>query len=146
MLKLETINQRIRFYRSICGYNQSEMAEKLGMKCSTYSQRERNGTISVEFAQQIAEVLHINIDVLIHGEKYVERKKRELLLQSHKTEPEKTADTFNPPEIEMNDLNNREQNIIKTLRLLKTEEIIRIHGIINDSYKNKKNRSRKNYR
>ena len=37
----ETINQRIALYRKIANLTQTQAAEKLGMKCSTYSQMER---------------------------------------------------------------------------------------------------------
>ena len=42
------INQRIALYRKMANLTQTEVAEKMGMKCSTYSQMERKGSISSE--------------------------------------------------------------------------------------------------
>ena len=55
-----TINQRVAIYRKMANLTQTEAAERLGMKCSTYSQMERKGNISVDKLMAIAEVFGVN--------------------------------------------------------------------------------------
>ena len=63
----DSINERIRKYRIAKKLKQSELGEKLGLKCSTYSQMERKGTISVEMALKIAKILEIDPGLIIYG-------------------------------------------------------------------------------
>lgn len=63
----DSINERIRKYRISKKLKQSELGEKLGLKCSTYSQMERKGTISVEMALKIAKILEIDPALIIYG-------------------------------------------------------------------------------
>ena len=63
----DSINERIRKYRIAKKIKQSELGEKLGLKCSTYSQMERKGTISVEMALKIADILEIDPALIIYG-------------------------------------------------------------------------------
>ena len=60
-----TINQRVAIYRKMANLTQTEAAERLGMKCSTYSQMERKGNISVDKLMAIAEVFGVNPAVLL---------------------------------------------------------------------------------
>ena len=62
-----SINERIRYYRRQKKFNQTQLGEKLGLKCSTYSQMERQGNITVDMAIEIAKVLGINPDLIIYG-------------------------------------------------------------------------------
>ena len=62
------INERIREYRKKRKMTQEEVGEALGMKCSTYSQMERKGKITVEIARKIAEILEVDPDIIMFGE------------------------------------------------------------------------------
>lgn len=64
----ETINQRITRIRKSKKITQKEMAERLGMKESTYSQMERQGNISAQTLLSIAAVLEVDINLLLYGE------------------------------------------------------------------------------
>ena len=75
----ETINQRITRIRKSKKITQKEMAERLGMKESTYSQMERQGNISAQTLLSIAAVLEVDINLLLYGE--------EGLVQPEKAEP-----------------------------------------------------------
>lgn len=63
------INARIREYRKSKKMTQEELGKALGMKCSTYSQMERKGKITVDMARRIAEILDIDYDIIMLGEK-----------------------------------------------------------------------------
>ncbi len=63
------INLRIREYRKLKKMTQEELGKALGMKCSTYSQMERKGKITVDIAKAISEILGVDPDIIIHGEK-----------------------------------------------------------------------------
>ncbi len=63
------INRRIREYRKLRKMTQEELGKALGMKCSTYSQMERKGKITVSMATKIAEILDVDSDIIMYGEK-----------------------------------------------------------------------------
>ncbi len=63
------INKRIREYRKLREMTQEELGMALGMKCSTYSQMERKGKITVDMAQAIAKILDVDPDIIMYGEK-----------------------------------------------------------------------------
>ncbi len=63
----ETINQRVASSRKLAGFNQQDAAEKLGMKCSTYSQMERKGNISGERLVEIAKIFNVSVNYLLLG-------------------------------------------------------------------------------
>lgn len=63
----ESINERIKVWRKKRGLSQAELAEKLGMKSSTYSQCERSGTISCEMLIKIAHILTVDVRELLFG-------------------------------------------------------------------------------
>lgn len=63
------INLRIREYRKLRKMTQEELGKALSMKCSTYSQMERKGKITVEMARKIARVLDVDPDIIMYGEK-----------------------------------------------------------------------------
>ena len=64
----ETVNQRVARYRRAAGLNQKEMAKLLGMKFSTYSEKERKGVIDCGFLLDIAKIININPNILLNGE------------------------------------------------------------------------------
>ena len=62
------INQRVARYRKLKGFNQTQMADFLNIKTSTYSQKERKGNITAEEIVKIADILAINADILLYGD------------------------------------------------------------------------------
>ncbi len=60
------INERIRKYRKEKKYSQGQLATKLGIKTSTYSQMEREGNVSADMVLRIAAVLGINPDLIFY--------------------------------------------------------------------------------
>ena len=61
-----SINQRIALYRKMANLTQTEVAEKMGMKCSTYSQMERKGSISTERLLVLADILGVTPEMLLY--------------------------------------------------------------------------------
>ncbi len=67
-LKEMSINERIIYFRKFLRFTQTDMAEELGIKCSTYSQLERKGKITCERLIEISKILNVDIFVLLYGE------------------------------------------------------------------------------
>ena len=65
---METINQRVRKYRKDLFLNQSDVAQMLGMKTSTYSQMERWGNITCETLLKLTKLLKVDVLKLLYGE------------------------------------------------------------------------------
>ncbi len=65
------INERIKELRNKKKMTQEELGKALGMKCSTYSQMERKGKITVDMARRIAEILDVAPDIIMYGEKQI---------------------------------------------------------------------------
>lgn len=118
-----SVNERIKEMRNKRGYTQAQFAELLGLKCSTYSQMERIGTISVEMAKLIAKVLEVDPNYIIYG-----NKNEEPIDFSPIPKPTLTA---NDPQIFLDKIKNgdehlvlnvKEKNLIKNFRELKRSD------------------------
>lgn len=100
------INKRIASLRKLREYKQSDVAELLKIKVSTYSQMERKGIITGEMILKLAEVFDVDPREILCGEK----------AEMPPPEPPKTPE---PLEIK---LTNSESNIIKIYRNLNKEK------------------------
>ena len=104
----QTINERIIIARKLANLTQAEVAERLDMKSSTFSQMERQGKISSDMILKLSEILNVKPMYLLCGET-----NNELL---------KESDIF--PKKEQNTsfvLSRQEENIIKIMRNLKKD-------------------------
>ena len=63
------INQRVIMFRKLANLNQAQVAEKMGMKPSTYSQMERAGNISLDRLMKLAEILNVTINDILPEDK-----------------------------------------------------------------------------
>ncbi|MBO5211038.1 MAG: helix-turn-helix domain-containing protein [Clostridia bacterium] len=61
------INERIRKYRKEKKLSQGQLAAKLGIKTSTYSQMEREGNVSADMVLRIAAELGIDPNLIFYG-------------------------------------------------------------------------------
>ncbi len=61
------INERIRMRRKELDLIQAEVAERLGIKTSTYSQMERKGYITCENLKILSEFLEVSTEYLLYG-------------------------------------------------------------------------------
>lgn len=116
----ETINQRIKRYRNKLDYNQQDVAEKMGMKLSTYSQMERGGKVSCERITKLAEILNVDVLTLLYGEN--ESKTNNIKPIEPKPEPQPEKPTLPPrkpilpPKITPDDLTAREADLVIMFR------------------------------
>ena len=139
----ETINQRIALYRKLANLTQTEAAEKMGLKCSTYSQMERNGSISAERLLALADIFGVKPDVLLYDTKFqspgqVNFLSNESATGSQLRQSVPFSDTnFGPsPFI----VTHKEESIIKILRNLPKSDYDENIGLINQKYKESNNR------
>lgn len=136
----ETINQRVAHARKLVNLTQQAAAEKLGMKCSTYSQMERKGNISAQMLLKLADIYKVPVEYLFYGKDF-----KELIIndppiitgsQPDITEPEpdpiKPEPETEPPFI----LTPTEENVIKILRNLKKDTSRKLIDLIEEEYKN----------
>ncbi len=64
---MEEVNERIAQCRRLSGLTQTDIAEKLNIKCSTYSQMEREGNISANRLYKLAEIFGVTPCYLYNG-------------------------------------------------------------------------------
>lgn len=65
---LNEINKRIREIRKSLNLTQKDVAERLEMGLSTYSQREREGNIEADFLVSLAKIFNVDIRTILYGE------------------------------------------------------------------------------
>lgn len=65
---MKNLNERIAHCRRLANLKQHIVAEKLGIKGSTYSQMEREGNVSAERLFQLAEIFGVSPCYLFSGE------------------------------------------------------------------------------
>ena len=106
----ETINERVTRHRKLKGYTQARVAELMGLKCSTYSQMERNGNITAEKLLQIEQIFDLPRGELLYGSS-LEPKEDNVLRFA---EPDETKSLRPEPMV----ITNNEQNYISILRNL----------------------------
>ena len=99
------INRRIASVRKLREYKQSDVAEFLGLKTSTYSQMERKGNITGEMIIKIAKIFEVDPMYIFCGEEKND-------IPNQKQESETIA----------KNLTNLESNIIKIFRNLNKEK------------------------
>lgn len=64
----KAINERVKKYRNFAGLSQEEVAKKLNIKTSTYSQMERNGNISAQTIMNLAAIFDVSPITLMYDE------------------------------------------------------------------------------
>ena len=141
----DTINQRIALYRKMANLTQTEPAERMGMKYSTYSQMERKGNISAERLRALSEILGVKPEILLYGQEGKQNK--ELNFSAEKTE---ISNTLRQPSVLAENTpsfapapfvpNRKEENILKILRNLPKEDYDEVIALINKKYKASKTR------
>ena len=140
----ETINQRVAHCRKLANLTQTETAEKLGMKCSTYSQMERKGNISGQRLVELAKIFGVSSELLLHGES----KTKDILSEENQIIKNRDVNVFkNPTDLKpiLQDVpfivTKKEENIIMILRNLPKKDKEDIISIIEEKYKKAKSKS-----
>ena len=113
-MEFNTVNERMKYYRRLFGYKQSDIAEKLGMPTSTYSAKERVGNIDCDFLINFSQVLGIDPSLVLFTEK-----------PQVKTE----MPTF--------ELSDREEGLVKMYRNVTKSKKDIIFKFVYDLFKNK---------
>ena len=136
---MKTVNERIAKYRRLSNIKQRDMAEKLGMKGSTYSQMERTGIVSGERLFQMAEIFGITPCELFKGEEPC---------KSNISNPQTPTDnpstlifqqsTMPKIEKEIFTVTKKEENLIKIIRNLSKPNYDKTMKFIEEIYKEDK--------
>lgn len=115
---MKDVNRHIVHWRKVSGFNQTDIAEKLGIKTNTYSQMERTGTVSAERLFKLAEIFGIKPCQLYYGEELC--KPEPLPPVPEITEGQDVLKNPPPaiPEPEVFFVTNKEESLIKILRNL----------------------------
>lgn len=122
-----TINERVAFYRKLRGMRQEDLAHKIGMKPSTYSQMERSGEISAARLLKIAEALDISPDCLFGTGNIFEQPRKE------NTVVAKQTSTL--PEAYQNMYFSEEEQVVDIIHNLKLKNKKRVFDFVREIYK-----------
>ena len=137
---MKTVNERIAKYRRLSNLTQTDMAEKLNIKCSTYSQMERKGIVSAERLFQMAEIFGVSPCELFDG---VEPCKQESSPFASTGENNQALIFHQPPmpkiEKEVFTVTKKEENLIKIIRNLSKANYDKTIKFIEEIYKEEKN-------
>lgn len=122
------INKRLAYYRRLAGYSQVQLAEILGMKISTYSQRERTGNLSAEFITQVSQILGVDPVTILLGNENI----RPLTLEG-KTNDEAESKTEAVPFY----LDNKEKEMLILWRSMSTSQRREVFSFAYNVFKKK---------
>ncbi len=134
---MSTINERIAHYRKLADLTQTDAAEKLGIKCSTYSQMERKGNITAERLLALAEIFHVEPEDILYGDRKEEKPE-----EDRNTNPDRLhfrqelfyeKESFSAPFI----FSKKEENLIKIIRNLSKEDKEEVLKFIEEKYRKK---------
>ena len=130
---MNDVNERIAQARKASGLNQNEVAEKLNLKSTTYSQMERSGNIYTARFFKIADILNTTVCDLYYGEKpclkCLEESNSLTLHQPEPTALQKNVSEYTP----------KERSIIKILRSLSKANYAKTIKFIEDILQEEKN-------
>ena len=127
---MKEINQRLRRCRILAGYNQAEAGEFLGLKCSTYSQKERKGNFTCEEAIKLAEFFCADINYILYG-----KTENTIPVPSPEAKPSKPPKLI--PETEILPLSDKEKSLIKTIRFLNKRKLDKFYEFLGELVKEK---------
>ena len=65
---MDSINERITYYREKAGLTKRQMAEKMGLKYTTYCRIENEGRIHNEYLKKFAKVLDVDEHFLLYDD------------------------------------------------------------------------------
>ena len=137
-----TVNQRVAIYRKMANLTQTEAAERLGMKCSTYSQMERKGHISVDKLIAIAAAFGIEPSILLRDPmELTSEQSRPVEQPAAPAKPEMPI--FREPVVAPASrpafvISRNEENMLTILRNLPKADLDEVRSLINEKYQNSK--------
>ncbi len=134
---MSTLNERIVKCRKLANLTQTDMAEKLNIKCSTYSQMERKGIISAERLFDMAEIFDVSPCYLFGEEESCRKKAETPLIPQNET----TLTFMRQPEApaikrDVFVVTKKEESIIKLLRNFSRTDYDRVIDFIQQINRN----------
>ena len=126
----KTINERISYFRKLSNLTQTETAELLNMKYSTYSQMERKGTISAEMVVRLANIFGIPTEYLLYDHDASFPHNGEIVMTARQN-------TVLPNDDQII-LTHKETNIMKIYRNMSKENREEFERMIEKIYKSEK--------
>lgn len=114
------VNENVAKFRVVMGYKQSDLADLLDMKHSTYSQMERKGNIPAMTLWQISKILDVPMEYFFSKDTI-----REPIINPIEPDP------FRP-------LNNKEKGAITIIRNLSGPRQKAVYDFITQQYRRKK--------
>ena len=136
----ETINQRVAKCRKLANLNQTDVAEKLGMKCSTYSQMERKGIISAERLLKMAVIFGVSPNYLLNGEEPAKQEVPPVPIINPKPDEGtlgQTPEIPHQPKIFV--VTKKEESLLKLIRNFSKPNYDRVMKFVETIYKEEKN-------
>ncbi len=120
---MSTLNDRIAKYRKLANLTQTDMAEKLDIKCSTYSQMERKGIISADRLFEMAKIFGVSPCYLFNETEPCREAAKTSIVPQTETMPS----VLNQPEVpvikrDVFVVTKKEENLIKILRKLSKDD------------------------
>lgn len=115
------INENISKFRKLKGLTQAQLAEKIGMKSSSYSQMERSGNVPAQRVLDIAYALEVDPQYLF-GIRFDEKPN---VLEQPKMEKPAVSDII---------LTRKETERVKLIRILSKEAREEIDDFIREVY------------
>ena len=136
-----SINRRIALYRKMANLTQTEVAEKMGMKCSTYSQMDRKGSISTERLLVLADILGVTPEMLLY-ETTMAKKLDFSAAETVTSSLNQNKDPFGKAPFSPAPFipTHKEESIIKILRNLPKSYYDEVVTFINQKYKESKSK------
>lgn len=135
------INRRIANFRKAAGFNQATVAQRLGIKRSTYARMEAEGRMfDPEILKELCVLFNVTIEQILYGES-IEKKKEENIFQSLENiqKPLRLAESAIPPFIEPEYRpNSEEQRLMHTYHFFNKDEQKEVQNLINEIYQRKK--------
>ncbi len=132
---MKYVNQRIAKCRKLANLTQTDVAEKLGIKCSTYSQMERKGLVTAERLFEMSKIFGVTPCYLYDGK---EPCREEAIKIKEPAMSVMSQPAIEKPKAEIFTVTKKEESLIKILRSFSKEDYAKTISFINELY-NKEN-------
>ncbi len=133
---MNPLNQRLVKFRKLADLNQTDVAEKLNIKCSTFSQMERSGTVSAERFFKLAKIYGVSPCQIFYGE---EPCKKDIIPQPAVAEIPAPIELHQPAPVKPKEqffvVTKKEENLLKIIRNFSKPDYNRVIEFIDSIYK-----------
>lgn len=142
VFKMNELNKRIFTNRRLSNLRQEDVAEKLNIKCSTYSQMEREGLVNADRLFKLAEIFNIKPCELYYGYEFCRHEIPDIVTESlhGEEQPVLREPIVTPTPIEPV-FSKQEESVISILRHLPKQKRDEAINFITELYFAKKNKN-----